>query len=238
MLLVLCLCAALLPMTALAMNISVKTLSGDVLSLTAEAGDSVDYVKAKIQDQTGISPTKQRLIYAGKLLEDGRTLADYNISAGAVLHLVAIVWKDASDESTLRDTIGNNSCVKLTGDVELTADLTISKTVHLDLNGHTLYVAPGNNWEILIKTGGSLIIYDSSAAESGSVSINIAVDSGGALTLNNDADTIPWPAKDTLSIKANPVYGDTNADILSGFSAETVTAGDITGKFSVKDEGC
>ena len=153
---------AMLLTTAQAMQIYVDGSAlgwENTLTLQVESGDSIDNVKQKIQD-TGVSVDGKCLYFGSRFLQNGRTLADYNIQQESTLQLTTFL--EVADSKNLSDALASNAAViRLIGDIEITAYMTVKRAVTIDLNGHLLKTTSGGSNLIHVMENGELTLIDS-----------------------------------------------------------------------------
>ena len=129
------------------------------LTLEVEIGDRIDNVKQKIQN-TGVSVDGKCLYFGSRFLENGCTLADYNIQKESTLRLTA--FREAATSNDLSDALNSDAAViRLTGDIEITAFMAVSRPVTIDLNGHLLKTTSGVSNLIHVTQNGELTLVDS-----------------------------------------------------------------------------
>ena len=226
------------------------------LTLEVESGDSIDNVKQKIQN-TGVSVDGKCLYFGSRFLENGRTLADYNIQKESTLQLTTFL--EVADSKNLSDALASDAAViRLTGDIEITAFMAVSRPVTIDLNGHLLKTTSGVSNLIHVIENGGLTLIDSNpnavhkfdksnalwklAAED-AAGENIVVIKGGAITGGSDytGGGIYVRKGGTLLMRGGNIVGCTAREgggvhVEAGGRFE-MSAGTITGCTAGQEEG-
>jgi uncharacterized repeat protein (TIGR02543 family) len=178
--------------------LNVELPSGETIALDVESGDSIDNVKQKVQNAAGVSVTEQYLYYGGKFLNNGRTLADYNIQKESTL-LVASEAKGTPSGTPLTATEPSKEWVNITeekvltegtyflcNNVNLTQALVIQGDVTLDLNGFVLQHENRDANDSVIKIeSGTLTLVDSNP----DAIHKFVKEATGLWTLNENAGT-------------------------------------------------
>ena len=226
------------------------------LTLEVESGDSIDNVKQKIQNM-GVSVDGKCLYFGSRFLENGRTLADYNIQKESALQLTTFL--EVADSKNLSDALKSDAAViRLTGDIEITAFMAVSRPVTIDLNGHLLKTTSGVSNLIHVTQNGELTLIDSNPnavhkfdksnalwklADETTAEENIIEVKGGAITGGNSKDGggIYVRKGGTLLMRGGNIVGCTAREgggvhVEAGGRFE-MSAGTITGCTAGQEEG-
>ena len=197
-------------MTAYAMQIFVRTFTGQNITLDVEPTDTVQNLKGKIQDKEGIPQEQQKLIFSGKVLEDNRTLAEYNIKKEATIHLMdgfsfsikdgdITVTSDVYGEGYIKVTYGDNGAggalelenipadpgITITGETDTNKVIVDGVTSKIKISGLDILLTTDDACAFELKNDANvtLILADSNTLMSGMNRAGLEVDSGQAITI-------------------------------------------------------
>ena len=210
-----------LAISASAMQIFVKTLTGKHITLEVEPGDRIADVKTKISEKEGIPAAYQMLMFAGKILEDDETLAGYNIQKDATIHLVL---RGPSDLTVTGGTIGTdysftNNVIEILTDTPL--------TISGATTAERIEIADGVNANITLAG----VDIDVSAIEN-TAAIKIADNSTGNVTITL--------ADDTVNVLKSGRYCaglQKNGDYISEDKGKLIIQGEANGTGSLEATG-